>query len=469
MRIAVILMLSFTMVSVLAQRSNSELISLTAVDQALESILDSVSQQTGFSFSYSASLFPEGSRYTIFAEEEPLDRFLSRLLVGTGLTYSLYRDQVIISYRTPQQLANGQQKYFQLSGKVLDENGDGLKYVNVFLNGTSIGSYTDIDGNYAIESIPSGFYDLVFSHVGYEKATIPISELSSSSRIQNYQMSLAQMVLADVVVNPRRIEKGSLAWLAYYQIFKKELLGSTANAAQSKIENPEAISFTYNQESNLLKVYAKEPINIRNDALGYRLEYFMESFSKDETDLRFRGEMRFKSQDPQSRKEKRIWRKNRKRSYQGSLNHFKKSLLKKELTKEGFKIFETATLKHQAAKHMKRLSEEDILIASKNGAYELQFDQNLLVLFRKEKESKAFLLTSDFAVRYYQDSSAKRNILLKKAGPQVSVIKRLQKSIRIDRAGQMMDKFAMSIDGYWSWERLADLVPLNYHPKMDKF
>ncbi len=40
---------------------------------------------------------------------------------------------------------------------------------NVLIVGTDIGTSTDLDGNYIIEGLKPGIYDLQISYIGYEK------------------------------------------------------------------------------------------------------------------------------------------------------------------------------------------------------------------------------------------------------------------------------------------------------------
>lgn len=59
------------------------------------------------------------------------------------------------------------QTTYRFTGRVTDEIGDGLPGVNVLIKGTIIGTQTDIDGYYKLESpIPNP--TLVFSYVGFE-------------------------------------------------------------------------------------------------------------------------------------------------------------------------------------------------------------------------------------------------------------------------------------------------------------
>ena len=61
----------------------------------------------------------------------------------------------------------------EITGTVTDETGSPLIGVNVLAVGTSVGSITDIDGNYSI-SVPEGVTELEFSYIGYGTRRVDI-------------------------------------------------------------------------------------------------------------------------------------------------------------------------------------------------------------------------------------------------------------------------------------------------------
>lgn len=449
-----------------AQSKSNDRINGTFTDMGLEPIFDSLSVQTGYFFSYNSDVLPKGSRYTISAENEPIDQFLSRLLAGTGLKYSFFKDQIILNYQAPEVKVK-RRKFFSISGKVLDEKGNPLASVNVFLDGTTIGTFTDIDGNYKLESISPGLYDIVFSHVGYENAVYQVSEYNGGARIQKHQMELDLGQLEEVEVVSNRVNHNQSSWEGYYQIFREELLGSSNKAKNCVIENPEVINFSFNESSETLTAYISSPLSIRNDALGYRINYLLESFKMSGGDLRYRGKLNFRNLEPMSASDKRMWRKNRRESFYGSFNHFKRALLgETDLKKEGFIIYELKDLEKIELNRDKQLSANDIIVF-KGDHYELSFNNFLIVEYRKEKESVDFLVDADFVGVIYEKYITDEGVLVKEPSHQKSIIKLLRKDVRLDLNGQILDRFALTTYGYWSWERIGDLVPINYDPKWD--
>ena len=67
-----------------------------------------------------------------------------------------------------------------IRGKVTDENGNPLQGVSVQLKGNTIGTMTDVNGNFKID-LQSDNAILVFSYVGFETTEIKVGNLSTVS------------------------------------------------------------------------------------------------------------------------------------------------------------------------------------------------------------------------------------------------------------------------------------------------
>jgi hypothetical protein len=136
---------------------------------------------------------------------------LSVLLLLCGVTFS-----------------NAQSGSGGIEGTVTDAaTGENLIGVNVTIEGTSIGSATDLDGDYVIRRVPSGSQMVVFSYIGYETSTVTVDvqpgervevnmtlveeritgeEITISAQRQGQQQAINQQITSDHIVNvvPRR-------------------------------------------------------------------------------------------------------------------------------------------------------------------------------------------------------------------------------------------------------------------------
>ena len=59
-----------------------------------------------------------------------------------------------------------------IKGKVKDaESKEGLPSCNIFVNGTTIGANSDLEGNFQLNNLTVKEFDLVFSYVGYKSVS----------------------------------------------------------------------------------------------------------------------------------------------------------------------------------------------------------------------------------------------------------------------------------------------------------
>ena len=89
-----------------------------------------------------------------------------------------------------------------LFGKITDKiSKESLPGVNVIINGTSFGAATDIDGNYKIENVPVGNYQVRASFVGYDSQIKSDIIINSARPYElNFELSQAVIELEGIVV-----------------------------------------------------------------------------------------------------------------------------------------------------------------------------------------------------------------------------------------------------------------------------
>ena len=57
-----------------------------------------------------------------------------------------------------------------IAGKIIDaKNADVLIGVSVFIENTTVGCASDIDGNFVISGVAEGKYNVVFKYIGYQQ------------------------------------------------------------------------------------------------------------------------------------------------------------------------------------------------------------------------------------------------------------------------------------------------------------
>jgi hypothetical protein len=223
------------------------------------------------------------------------------------------------------------QDTFSLNGNVRDDNGP-LPGATVFLTGTKHSMATNASGNFAFKTLPPGTYQLVIKMVGY----LPFLK----------QVNISMNTTANAVLKPDAIMLNTVTikpndeWFRNYEIFKKQFLGESTNAADCKILNAEILSLHYDKKTDKLTASSPDLLVIENKALGYRIKYLLATFEYDDTNktLLFQGFPSFENLSG-SAKEEEDWSKNRATAYQGSIHHLIRAFYNHSVEKEGFKIF----------------------------------------------------------------------------------------------------------------------------------
>lgn len=103
-------------------------------------------------------------------------------------------------------------------GVVVDsETGETLPGANVVIEGTSTGTTTGLDGRYELRLAP-GTYNLVFSYIGYNDATVQNVEVNAGepTRIE-MQLTSEAIGLDEVVVEARAVQNSEAALLSQRQ------------------------------------------------------------------------------------------------------------------------------------------------------------------------------------------------------------------------------------------------------------
>jgi hypothetical protein len=90
-------------------------------------------------------------------------------------------------------------------GKVIDkETGEPLTGVNVFIAGTNIGDVTESNGEYEIENVPPGIYEIKFRMIGYNEYSTKVQILSGLKRSMDVSLMPTAIEFEDVTVEADR-------------------------------------------------------------------------------------------------------------------------------------------------------------------------------------------------------------------------------------------------------------------------
>jgi hypothetical protein len=220
-----------------------------------------------------------------------------------------------------------------VKGTILDKaDKQKISFASIYINGTSVGTNSDQNGYFELDISKYSSLPLTISALGYNTSTI--SEFSLEKPIEIY-LSPKTFELNEVVVAARSTSKDRKADL---KLFRDQFLGSGYNGKNCVIMNEGDIAFK--NFGDTLKAFASKPVSIVNNALGYKITYFLDKFEyswKTKTFL-YQGSAYFYHDMTDELTQKNFFDKRRKNAYLGSRSHFFTSLWTNSLKANGFTV-----------------------------------------------------------------------------------------------------------------------------------
>lgn len=372
-----------------------------------------------------------------------------------------------------------------------------LEEAAVYINNSSIGTSTDSNGDFEL-TVKNGTYDIVVSYLGFKTISYTLNTAEYKKPLQFIMEEEANML--DEIVLRNTVYDDN--WRYNLQEFKRSFIGLSSLSKDCIILNPKVLHFEFDTKKSRLEAFAKEPLKIRHKSLGYLIYYDLVSFSLEKNVVTYLGYTKYENLKG-GRSKKRKWSKNRLKAYEGSREHFFKSLVNGKTSSEGFVINQFKRIKNPqrpsdaeirkarlflrsrgSINYTKKISTpknaidsalitirksrlsryvdyvykknvplDEIVLKDSTKNY-LVFENYLNIVYTKEKEDPNYV-GSVF-------SSRKRNL-----GPQTSSIVLIKKRPYIEPSGQIVNPLDVFYEGYWAFEKMAETLPLDYEPPSD--
>lgn len=212
-------------------------------------------------------------------------------------------------------------------------DGTSLAAASVFVNNSSKGTITGNDGKFVIAGITETNFQLVVSYVGFETVSININA-QNINQFQTVKLFPRERSLEEISLMP--IDKRG--WQKWGLLFTGLFIGTTGFAENCSIQNPAVIRFYQNKKTKMLHAYSDGAITIRNDALGYTIDYLLEDFQYDSVSgsMHYLGYASYKDLQSRGKSKTKRWVRNRHLAYRGSILNFMRALYVDSVAEEGF-------------------------------------------------------------------------------------------------------------------------------------
>jgi hypothetical protein len=336
-----------------------------------------------------------------------------------------------------------------ISGRIVDaETLDPLPFAHVFIDQTTLGSVSDVNGEYVIEDLRDGSYRLVFSYVGYELFYQTITVNGADVRLSARLVPQLEMLQAIEVKGSKDKE-----WEAKLKQFNRVFFGETEWARDCKILNPWALDFKYDAVERKNIALASEALQIENNALGYTIICNLQLFSYDKQSYKIRGLYKFEEANTKDPKQAQRWTRNRKQAYQNSLRFLMKSLVDNHESANGFNVY----IDKRPAKY-----------TSESGYFTHELERNLEPMQSKNMIAPAgyglYKLTVDRRLEIHHTTQYARQKTYRDVAHPVSWIETEKGFVLITDEGHIQNNDQVITSGELNGYRTAGMLPLNYSP-----
>jgi hypothetical protein len=340
------------------------------------------------------------------------------------------------------------QDNYTISGTVKSATGEKIESATMFIAGSQKVTMTNANGQFAFRSISSGTYQLVVNMLGYSsiKQNVIINDKSETIDIT---LGEKQIVLKEVIVGGVKQKKVLEQEKSYLKTFIKKFMGESENAKACKIINPEIIEFSTSK--GILKAATYDFLEIENVNLGYHIKYLLKTFEYDEKrdNTYYDGDCVFENLNG-TPEQQAVWAANRKKTYDGSLMHFLRSVYANTSRQEGFLIYLSRNDLFPMTIAPNPVVAEQIIKHLDSNFITFRFKKRLYVIYDKKKAAKEDKIIDDPSW-IVSDLPGNASIFMVDS--------------QVDRRGSYADHGGLLIQGAWVKKRIGEQLPLEYVPQ----
>jgi TonB-linked SusC/RagA family outer membrane protein len=182
-------------------------VSLDMQDQRLEKVMDEIENQSEFYFIFNQKQIDVNRTIDIKADNVLITDVLPVLFSGTDVNYIVMDRKILLTTEPVKEenyIAKAELQQKVVTGTVVDQNGQPLIGVTIVVKGTTIGTTTDVSGNFSLQ-VPDDKATLQLSYVGYTTIDVVVGSQASLK----ITLTESSLLMDEVVVTALGIKKES--------------------------------------------------------------------------------------------------------------------------------------------------------------------------------------------------------------------------------------------------------------------
>ena len=153
--------------------SQSAVISIEMNNATVEEVLNEIEMNSEYHFLYNNQLIDVDRKVSVKADADNIESVLHDLFDGTDVAYKIVNKQIVLGIKSDNFAPASVNQAKIIKGHVVDKDGIPVIGANVRVKGTTIGTITDVDGNFSLE-VDKNADLLEVSYIGYKTQNIPL-------------------------------------------------------------------------------------------------------------------------------------------------------------------------------------------------------------------------------------------------------------------------------------------------------
>ena len=181
---------------IISVSASAQKVTMNLKQVKLEKVFSAITQQTGLTVAYSRTIVNPDRIVTVEAKNQELSKVLNDLFLGTNVNYEIGKTKIYLKEKvtdSEQQTSNANKR--NISGRVVDEKGEPIIGASVMVQGSSLGTITNVDGRYTLANVPENS-TITVSYIGY----ITVNYAATSRNLSQVVLREDSKTLEEVVV-----------------------------------------------------------------------------------------------------------------------------------------------------------------------------------------------------------------------------------------------------------------------------
>ena len=206
--------------------ANAQKVTLQFRQVKLAKVFEAITQQTGLTVAYSRPIVNPDRVVSIEANKDALSNVLAQLLKGMNVAFEIGETKIYLKEKTVSETPQKGERLITISGIIVDEKGEMIIGASIAVQGTTLGTITNADGEYSLANVPENS-QITISFIGYQSISLP----ANAKALGKIVMKEDNELLDEVVV------------VGYGTQSKARVTGSIASLKKEQIKDMPVTSF----------------------------------------------------------------------------------------------------------------------------------------------------------------------------------------------------------------------------------